>query len=197
MTTVDELAELTGWTGRSYVDTPWHDVERLLGVRLPASYKELLDIFPPGVFRAPDLAQGHVEVYPPYNKDYLAQYEEPMAELRVWRADHPADVRHPVFPDVGGMLPWGLAPRECFLWVRGSDDPEQWTVAISNGGIWRYDNNFVVVEEFDLDAVGFLVRMVRGEITSQVLNPAGDTAAELGRPNAFTPLPEITWHDLG
>ena len=191
---VERLARLTGWSGRSYVTPDWDGVERALGLSLPGEYKELLSVFPPGMFVAPRAADGHVIVHPPY-ADYLAQFETELDELREWRAAHPADVPRPVFPEPGGMLPWARAARECLLWVRDSADPAGWTVAVSNGGTWRYREELPVVEEFDRGAVEFLIGLVTGEIRSRVLNPRGFvTPAERGRvARAFQPLPQDEW----
>lgn len=198
MSTVTELARLTGWTGRSYVTPDWDAVERTLGVALPAQYKELLAVFPPGRFNAPHLVQGSVTVHPPYQvdgvPDQLHQFAAELDELRDWRAEHPADVPRPVFPEPEGMIPWARASRECLLWTRDSPDPDRWTVAISNGGVWRYDPDSAVVEEFDLGAVEFLIGLVSGQITSRVLNPRGPGATGPDRVTAFEPLPQEQWH---
>jgi len=144
-----------------------------------------------------------VIVHPPRHLDYLRQFRTELRELREWRAEHPAEVPRPVFPEPGGMLPWGRADRECLLWVCDSADPDEWTVAVSNGGTWRYryDENLLVVEEFDCGAVDFLIGLVTGEIKSQVLNPVGFLERAAGKPEpdqtravqAFLPLPEDEW----
>jgi hypothetical protein len=197
MSTVAELARVTGWTGRSYVSQDWDVVERALGVFLPAEYKELLAVFPPGTFHAPRLADGSVMVQPPYwvdgVPDQLVQFETELDELRDWRAKHPADVPRPVFPEPDGMIPWARALRECLLWVRDSPDPDRWTVAISNGGIWRASEGSPVLEEFDCGAVEFLIGLVTGQITSRVLNPSGTDENGLVPGIAFKPLSEDEW----
>lgn len=136
-------------------------------------------VFPPGKFFAPRLADGRVIVQPPYQvdgvPDQLRQFETELGELRDWRAAHPADVPRPVFPEPDGMIPWARSSRECLLWAR--DCPDRWTVVISNGGIWRYDRDSAVLEGFDVGAVDFLIGMVTGQMTSQVLNPARQSGA--------------------
>jgi hypothetical protein len=197
MGTVAELAQLTGWVGRSYVSPNWDVVERTLGVALPADYKELLAVFPPGTFHAPHLADGSVIVHPPYQvhgvPDQLHQFETELDELRHWRAEHPADVPRPIFPEPNGMIPWARAARECLLWTRDSRERDRWTVAISNGGIWRYDETSAILEEFDCGAVEFLSGLVTGRLTSRILNPVGPEAAGPDRIAAFEPLPNDQW----
>lgn len=186
---VRELAELTGWTGRSYVDTQWSVVHAKLGFVLPSDYRDLLTVFPPGKFNAPDQIAS-VIVWPPYRVDgvvdQLRQFETEVDEAEKWRREHPEDV-----PEA--MVPWARAGRQGLFWVRRSPDPEQWTIGISNGGIWRYGNE-PVVEEFDCGAVEFLIGFVTGRLRSRVLAPLGDIRS-VPVP-AFWPIDERKWHEV-
>lgn len=186
---VRELAELAGWTGRSYVDTPWDVVHAGLGFALPSDYRELLSVFPPGTFRAPvDLAE--VILWPPYRvdgvADQLRQFETETQEAEAWRREHPGDVPQ-------DMVGWARSGRQGLFWVRRSPDPEQWTVGISNGGIWRYADE-PVVEEFDCGAVEFLLGFVSGRLRSRVLAPRGDVRS-VPQP-AFRPIDEQKWLEV-
>lgn len=200
MSTVAALAQLTDWTGRSYVSPDWDAVERTLGVALPAEYKELLATFPPGTFNAPSLADGSVIVHPPYlvngTPDQLYQFRAELDELRNWQAAHSADVPRPIFPEPGGMIPWARASRECLLWARDSARPDEWTVVLSNGGIWRYNRHSPVLEDFDVGAIDFLIGLVTGQVTSKILNPRGPDRTGPDRITAFEPLPEDKWRSL-
>jgi hypothetical protein len=172
---VRRLAELTGWHGRSYVTTPWDVVHERLGFELPVEYRELLEVFPPGIFRAPG-GRPDLIVQPPYRvngvPDHLDQFGAEVDELERWRREHPQDV-----PD--GLVPWARSGREGLFWL------PDWTVAVSNGGIWRIGDE-PVVERFPCRAVDFLLGFVTGEIHSRVLDPGG-----IGRPGPVLPfLPE-------
>jgi hypothetical protein len=184
---VRELAELTGWTGRSYVETPWDEVHGKLGFELPSDYRELLNVFPPGTFYAPGIL-ADVMVQPPYRvdgvPDHLHQFEAEVDETEDWRREHPEDV-----PE--GMVPWARADHPALFWVRRSPNPEQWTVAISNAGIWRCDDE-PVVEEFDCGAVEFLIGFVNKSIHSRVLAPFGDDALARAVP-LFRPIDKREW----
>lgn len=181
---VQRLAEATGWTGRSYVETPWDVVQAKLGFELPSDYRDLHAVFPPGTFDAPGVLNG-VMVQPPYRvdgvPDHLHQFEVEMQETEDWRREHPEDV-----PE--GLVPWARADREGLFWVCRSQDPEQWTVAVSSGGIWGYDD-VPVVEEFDCGAVEFLIGFVTGSLHSRVLGPAEEATAVAG----FRPIEEREW----
>lgn len=181
---VRRLAEVTGWAGRSYVETPWDVVHAKLGFELPVDFRDLHAVFPPGTFKAPDVLGG-VMVQPPYRvdgvPDHLHQFEVEVDEIEDWRREHPEDV-----PE--DMVPWARADREGLFWVRRSPDPERWTVAISSGGIWGYDDA-PVVEEFDCGAVEFLIGFVTGSLRSRLLRPVEDVVGAAG----FRPIDEQEW----
>ncbi|WP_394617870.1 hypothetical protein JNUCC0626_01870 [Lentzea sp. JNUCC 0626] len=181
---VRRLAEVTGWTGRSYVETPWEVVQTKLGFELPSDFKDLHAVFPPGTFDAPGVLTG-VMVQPPYTvdgmPDHLHQFEVEVDEIEDWRREHPEDVP-------ADMVPWARGSREGLFWVRRSADPEQWTVAVSSGGIWGYDDA-PAVEEFDCGAAEFLVGFVTGSLHSRVLGPVEHPED----PGGFRPIDEQEW----
>lgn len=72
--------------------------------------------------------------------------------------------------------------------MRRSLDPEHWTVAVSSGGIWGYEDA-PAVEEFDCGAAEFLIRFVTGSLHSRVLGPVDDDSAVGG----FRPIDEEEW----
>ncbi|WP_143035788.1 SMI1/KNR4 family protein [Lentzea fradiae] len=181
---VRRLAEATGWTGRSYVDTDWNVVHAKLGFELPSDYRDLHAVFPPGSFCAAGVLNG-VMVQPPYRvdgePDLLHQFEVEAQETEDWRREHPEDV-----PE--GMVPWARGDREGLFWVRRSPDPEQWTVAVSSAGIWG-DDDAPVVEEFDCGAAEFLLGFVTGRLHSRVLGPVEPDGGAAG----FRPIDEAEW----
>jgi len=199
-----QLADLTGWQGTAtYSSTDWVAVERELGLELPSDYKELLSTFPPGVYFAPNLRAGGVGVLPPRPyldfPDHLHQFSTVMDELREWRRDHPDDVPRPLFPEPGGMVPWAHSDgNEFLLWVREpGQSPQEWTVAVTNQGMWRPDDSNPVVEEFACSATEFLVGVVSGAITSEVLaRDMGELASlpPIPRRQPFVPLTEEEWN---
>ncbi|MFL6140573.1 MAG: hypothetical protein ACJ72N_01725 [Labedaea sp.] len=182
------------------MEPEWDVVERGLGLELPAEYKELLAVFPPGSFLLPDW-KGII-VQPPYHvdgvPDHLEQFGAELNELSDWRAEHPQDVPYPLYPEPGGLLPWARADREAVFWVRNHTDPNRWTVAASNGGSWRLFDDDPVVEEYGMGTVDFLIGMVTGELRSRILNPEGYREWEAnpqpaGPVRSFTPTPEVDW----
>lgn len=92
---VRRLAEVTGWTGRSYVDTRRDLVHAKPGFELLSDYRDLHAVFPPGTFYAPGVA-ANVMVQPRYRvggaPDRLHQFEVEIQETEDWRREHPEDV---------------------------------------------------------------------------------------------------------
>ena len=99
---------------------------------------------------------------------YVAVTEQ--RALRVLRADcGPDEVPYPVFPDAGGLFPWGGTDNgDAMHWLT-IGTPSEWTVAIneSRGPMW---------EEYDCSMVEFLVRLLSGDIRSEIL-PEGFPSA--------------------
>lgn len=195
MKSVKKLLQAMDWSMKNSHGVDWNSVEGELGSPLPVEYKELIHAFPPGVFiprwgtsiivHAPMVVNGKVE--------YLRQFSTEMEELLDWRNLHPEDVRHPIHPEPGGLIPWARSDRACLFWVRNSPRPDHWTVAVSSGGIWRYDDE-PVVEEFDCGAVDFLAKVTSGEIRSRVLAPDEDEPPRTGP--GFSPLSVEEWASI-
>ncbi|WP_026423758.1 SMI1/KNR4 family protein [Actinokineospora inagensis] len=199
MSAVDDLSQLTGWSGVSYARTDWDVVESRLGVGLPADYKELHRVFPPGDFFGP--YGDSIMFQPPYVvdgvPDQVRQFETEMGELEDWRQSHPEDVPVPLFPEPGGVLPWARTSRPVLLWVRDHADPDRWTVAASNGGAWRIQPEDPVLQYFPCGAAEFLLGFVTGDIWSRVLNPNDEEPdvppARTSSSELFRAIPESEW----
>lgn len=195
MESVKKLSKAVDWPTKNFPKVDWSSVEDELGSPLPVDYKELLRNFPPGVFiphwgtsiivHAPMVVNGKI--------DYLRQFTTEVEELSDWRDLHPEDVRHPIHPEPGGLIPWARSDRACLFWVRNSPRPDDWTVAVSSGGIWRYDDE-PVVEEFDCGAVEFLTKVTSGAIRSRVLAPDENESPRTSP--GFSPLSAEEWASI-
>lgn len=110
----------------------WNKVEGSVGLNLPVDYKEIVEVFPPGYF------QGFVQVIRPGDigasrDDFLGYYAHRLDDMRHWREDEPARFPMPIFPEPGGLLPWGRSIRsDLFFWVTSSEDPADWSVVIAD-----------------------------------------------------------------
>ncbi len=104
----------------------WHRVEQELGLALPADYREFVFAYGSGLF-----AQFY-RVYNPFSADKYISLDTQVQKTCEWRrrtkAEFPEDVPYPIYPESGGILPWGNDENgHDYYWLtQGS--PDQWTV---------------------------------------------------------------------
>lgn len=138
----ERLCILTGSQPVSGPPVDWSAAEAALGTRLPADYKEIVDLFGEGGF------DDYLDLLVPgaFGSD-LVQWSRGDAEhADMWRpyAVHPA-------PD--GLLRWGTSEQEVdFFWQTGAGDPDGWTVLAQP--------DFDVWERFGCGVGEFVLRML-------------------------------------
>lgn len=139
----------------------WSDVEVIMGVRLPTDYKQLIELLPVGEFR------GLVRLlYPTVESNrvvsVLGEFENSLDDMRGWREDGDGVFPYPIYPEPGGLLPWGHSPRrEPFFWITASDDPDTWTVAYA-------DDYFTEWRTFAGRVCDFLLALVDGQVAGDL-----------------------------
>jgi hypothetical protein len=109
----------------------WREVRSKLGIDLPADYKEIIETFPRGRF------QGFIEVIRPDTSEagveYPSYYLQRLEDMRQWRHDEPGRFPFPIFPESGGLLPWGITHRgDLFFWLTEHPDPDRWPVVLTD-----------------------------------------------------------------
>jgi hypothetical protein len=134
----------------------WAAIEVDLGVRLPADYKLLAESFPGGWFRGwvrVRLPERTGDDRPRLLSDFAAGELE---ALREFRETGECVFPFPLFPEPGGVLPWGyLRSPGVAYWLTGPGDPDEWPViaATADGDYW---------ERFDGPACEFLTEVAAG-----------------------------------
>jgi len=135
---VDDVTRLVGpRPGDFRPELDWETVERELGIRLPADYKELLTRLPSGAFR------GCVEVEnPAQSADELANAKRHNDELLKIFADpdtgYLTGTSYVLFPEPGGLYPWGSNDAGgTFWWITDSADPDEWRIAYNDRDDWH------------------------------------------------------------
>jgi hypothetical protein len=136
---VEHLADLVGLRQRASFSFDWQAVEGSVGRPLPQDYKTLVETFPQGRF------QGFVELIRPgdYGEsslDFLGYYRYRLEDMREWRRGELERFPMPIYPELGGLLPWGRSRRnDLFFWLTDSPDPDHWSIVVSDAEFSRWD----------------------------------------------------------
>ncbi|MFC9331531.1 SMI1/KNR4 family protein [Kitasatospora sp. NPDC057015] len=133
----NRLRALMGEPAYTPARVPWELAPVDLGVQLPSDYRAFIDLYGGvnlngewGVFtpkrnsRFPDVPGGMAGWRIEADIDLRDQVE---GEEQWWDQQDPT----PVFPDPGGLLPWGWNSNhnQC-CWLTTGPDPEQWPVTV-------------------------------------------------------------------
>ncbi|WP_103534297.1 SMI1/KNR4 family protein [Streptomyces sp. SM11] len=125
--TIEELASAAGLTAARRYLVDWDRMERQIGTRLPADYKEYVYWFGPGCFDyylyicVPGVENSNTEL-----AAHLATQRA--HERRRAQIDRSAPLS-PLFPEPDGWLPWGYTTASDVLyWKTSAKDPDDWTI---------------------------------------------------------------------
>lgn len=153
---VNRLSDLAGISVGRKAENDWQAIEGAIGLQLPEDYKLLVDLLPDGWFRA------FVRVLRPgKSSDGLIEFLDSdtsnrLEDMRQRRADEQGVFPYPIYPEPGGLLPWGSAIRGAlFFWLTGPADPGDWPV-ITASAEWDY------WDRFDGMVCEFLVQVAAG-----------------------------------
>lgn len=126
---------------------------------LPDDYKQLAEIFPDGRFR------GFVRINRPgdhgHSRDvFLGSYGYWLGTMRSWRKGRSEPLPYPIYPEPGGLLPWGEAGRGKAFWLTTAQDPGVWPVIV-------VDDDFTHWERFDETMCEFLLQVVTARLDAR------------------------------
>jgi hypothetical protein len=111
----------------------WAEIERGIGLRLPADYKLLAESLPSGWVRG--FARLRKPERPQTGPQRLDDFGMRQLEtLRAWRAEGQGRFPYPLYPEPGGLLPWGaiVAGGYAFWLTEPAGDPDGWPVVIAS-----------------------------------------------------------------
>ncbi|ALC25065.1 SMI1/KNR4 family protein [Streptomyces pristinaespiralis] len=139
----------------------WGEVERCLGVGLPADYKELIHLYGGSNW------DDYVYVLEPgcLNENYdLVEWAERQAEdlEDLWEFEKkPAELE----AEGSRVIPWATTDNgECLYWlVRPGVEPDRWTVMVNEARGDRW-------EHFSVSCTDFLASALDGELQSDILS---------------------------
>ncbi|WP_409465337.1 SMI1/KNR4 family protein [Amycolatopsis sp. GA6-003] len=137
---IDELAEVSGWTGGIRQGREWADVEQAVGIRCPDDCKALMSRFPSGFFRSavnfnnPIDARVDLETFVRDDiHSVLESFDSP------WALE---GTGYRLFPEPGGLLPWANdTGGGVFFWRTSSEYPNQWPVVFWDRGTFEWNEH--------------------------------------------------------
>ena len=152
----------------------WTAIEGQVGSLLPPDYKQFVEAYGPG--RIADFLMVFTPFAANANADLTQQVGRQVGALRQLR-DAGQTSEYPLFPEPGGLMPWGVTDNgDILLWLR-SGEPAAWPVVISVSG----DIEF---ERFDLTMSSFLAQVLGGAVRTETFPEDFP-----GEARSFEPLP--------
>ena len=152
----------------------WSVVEADLQCRLPSDYKELVEIYGSGCF------DGFLWVLNPFsgnpNIELRSQVSTRLNALRSLKMDFGEEIPFPLYPQVGGLIPWAFTDNgDVLYWITG-ESVADWPVAVNAGreSDWR---------QYELSSSGFLVALFDRQLRVDIFPEDFPS-----RYPAFTPL---------
>ena len=127
-----ELADLLGWHGPpAQIGLSWTEVESSLGIRLPSDYRRLMSRFPSGAF-----AERFYVYSPVQSTETLEVFQDEwrsrLGWLREVRSAPNSAIHYPIYPEPGGLIPWGSGNEHTYYWKPSEGtDPNSWTVVFA------------------------------------------------------------------
>jgi hypothetical protein len=162
----------------------WDRVENGMRTALPADYKEMIETYGRGSF------DGFLWVLQPSdpnkNLDLESRRVEAMWSLRILQSDPSTQaygggesVPYRVEEGAEEIIPWAVTDNgDICYWVARWESPDEWTVAVNEGGAPEW-------ESFDGSATQFLLEVFSGTFSSEIfpedfpsLNPSFTSLVE-------------------
>ncbi|MBX3481976.1 SMI1/KNR4 family protein [Phenylobacterium sp.] len=162
---------------------PWRDIEAKLGTALPSDYKAFVRAYGRGKF------MGHIWIWTPRAWDPYDRLES-MAPtvLKLFREDE--DFTFPLWPEPGGLLPFGSTLDGDYLAWTTYGSPDDWTVTVLDRGM-----GYQEAHTYGCGMTDFLAGVATGEIGAPAFHPGILECEHLFIPNPRGPDPvvEIGW----
>lgn len=139
----------------------WEEVEGSLGLRFPADYREFISTYGSGT-------TGFLWVASPFSPERINGIPTAMAALlerqRELRESGMIDHPYAIYPEPGGLFPWGGTDNgDDLFWVTSKDGrPESWPVLI-------HATRDSEVEEHATGMVGFISQAISGQLQSELI----------------------------
>jgi hypothetical protein len=137
----------------------WPSIEQTLGIGLPLDYKLYIETYGSGCL------DGFIWVLNPFssnpNLNLLHGRESALRALQVLREQKAYELPYPLFPETGGILPWGLTDNGDVLYWLTKGEPGEWTVVVNASREPR-------TEHYPYSMTEFLAKILGRQIVSAI-----------------------------
>jgi hypothetical protein len=137
----------------------WEMVEHRLGMQLPQDYKELISVYGEGCF------DRFLWTYSPFSANkFLNLLDRSQAVLSAFATlkKNPNDnVPFPLFPEAGGIYPFGGTDNGDSLFWLAAGSPSEWSIVVAESRAPEY-------EQFDMPTTVFLARLLRRDVVCRI-----------------------------
>ena len=158
----------------------WQAIENKLSLRLPGDYKWFIDNYGTGCVGL------FLWIFNPFSENedlnLAAQVESICQMYRENRqeTDEEEDCPHPIYPEPGGVVPFGITDNgDVLFWLAEGEDPRGWPVVVNASRSSSY-------ELHAKSMAAFIVGLVSGETTSTIIE-----SDFIDHDNLFLPHDEV------
>ena len=135
----------------------WSEVEKVLGSSLPKDYKTFISTYGTGGI------DNFIWILTPFvsdeNVNFFGRSEIIRDAYLESKQQFPQYYTHNVFPENGGILPWGYTDNGDELYWLTNQEPETWTIIV-------YESRSSVYHEYPMSMTEFLFRIVSKNLVS-------------------------------
>jgi len=129
---------------------PWEPIEAELGTALPPDYKDLVRVYGSGYY------MDFFVILVPRCAKLFKRLETQVPSICANFFDRD-ELAYPLWPDRGGLVPFGATENGDLLFWLPRGAPEDWGVVVWDSGLWKF-------EAFDCDVTSFIAGLATGEI---------------------------------
>jgi len=138
----------------------WSKIEQELNLSLPSDYKSYIARYGSGCIGGLLWPLNPFAANP--NINLMQQFKGTLDALRSLRDRFGEELPYQLYPERGGLFPWGLTDNGDSLYWLTEGGPEGWPVVVNAGREPRY-------ERYNLPMTEFLACLVEGTFRSEIV----------------------------
>lgn len=138
----------------------WPEIERVVGTMLPSDYKQYINTFGTGCIG------NFLWPFNPFSENkhlnLVEQISVSLEALKVLKEKWgDRQCPYPLYPESGGLLPWGITDNGDILFWFTVGHPDDWPIVINEA-------RAPVYEKYEESMTSLLSKLISGEIVSDI-----------------------------